>query len=236
VIVASFRQTIDRAYARQRGLDSGVDPRVGTGQLLSFLMGKAVQRARAVLRGFPGTYLARGVRIRARSQLSLGDGVSVGPRVVIDALAVDGVRLGPRSTIDESAVLRGSGVIRNLGQGIRIGERTSIGAFNFIHGGGGVTIGDDCLLGPNVTVISENHDFSRDDIPIREQGEVRMPVTIGNDVWIGAGATILAGVEIADHVIVAAGAVVTGSLSEVGVYGGVPARKIADRRGDKLNQ
>lgn len=232
--MSRFRSLIDRLYGEQRGLDTGVDPRVGTGPLLAFLVSKSVQRARGLARGYRGTYLAPGVRIRSRSSLQLGAGVSVGPRVVIDALGVDGVSLGDRSTVDQGAVLRASGVIRNLGVGIRIGSRTSIGAFNFIHGGGGVSIGDDCLLGPFVTVLSENHQFARVDVPIREQGELRAPVTIGNDVWIGAGATILAGVSVADHVVIAAGAVVNKSVVEAGVYGGVPARKLADRDSSKL--
>lgn len=227
--MGSVRRMIDRAYSSERGLDTGTDPRAPTSAVLAFVWRKGWQRVRAVLRGYPNSYFAARVRVRSRLRLALGAGTSIGSGVVLDALSLEGIVLGDRVTIDEGAVLRGSGVIRNLGTGIRVGDRTSIGAGNFIHGGGGVTIGSDCLLGPRVTVLSENHVFADPVVPIREQGETRKPVVIGDDVWLGAGATVLAGVTIADHVVVAAGAVVTSSIDAPGVYGGIPARRIADR-------
>ena len=132
-------------------------------------------------------------------------------------------------TVDRGATLLGTAVIRNLGQGIEIGPQTAVGAFNVIHGGGGVRIGSSCLLGPFVAIYSENHRFSDPAIPIRDQGEERAEVSIGDDVWIGAHAAVLAGVSIGDGAVVAAGAVVTRDVPEGAIMGGVPRRAIGKR-------
>ncbi|WP_156520291.1 acyltransferase [Rhodococcus sp. EPR-157] len=160
----------------------------------------------------------------------MGKSVVLAHGVLINALSLEGVRIGARSTIDEYAVLRGSGVIRNIGVGISVGSRTAIGARNIILGQGGVYIGNDCLLGPNVTIVSENHNISDPETPIRAQGETRASIHIDDDVWIGAGATILAGAKLGKGVVVAAGAVVRGNIDEMTIVGGVPAKLIGSRR------
>ncbi|WP_165789090.1 acyltransferase [Cryobacterium zongtaii] len=132
-------------------------------------------------------------------------------------------------TIDSYAQIKGSGVIRNLGEGVRIGDRTAIGMFNVIWGQGGIRIGTDCLFGPHVQIFSENHIFDSLTLPIREQGEVRIPTDIGNDVWIGAGVTVLAGCSIGDGAVIAAGSVVTKSVEAGSIMAGVPAKRIGTR-------
>ena len=114
----------------------------------------------------------------------MGANVSIGPGVEINALGSDGIVLGDHVTIDAGAILRATGVVRHLGRGIHVGARSSIGAYNILLGQGGVFIGEDCLLGPHVTVVSENHTYDRTDKPIREQGELRSSVVIDDDVWL----------------------------------------------------
>jgi acetyltransferase-like isoleucine patch superfamily enzyme len=224
-----IRAYIDNLYRGARGVSSGLDPSVSTQAVLTFLARKAGQRVRGVLRGLPGTYLGRNVELRGRGKLSLGRQTVIGASVQIDALSRSGILLGDHCTIDSHAILRGSGVIRHLGEGIDVGARTAIGAFNVILGQGGVHIGNDCLLGPNVSIVSENHNFSSTDRPIREQGETRLSTWIGNDVWIGAGVTVLGGASIGDGCVIAAGAVVRGHIPANSIAGGVPARVIRNR-------
>lgn len=87
-------------------------------------------------------------------------------------------------------------------------------------------IGNDVSIAHRVSIISVSHTFDEPGIPIRDQAIAKMPVTIGNNVWIGAGACVLGGVRISDNVVIGANAVVTRSIEEVGVYAGVPARLI----------
>ncbi|HVS95284.1 MAG TPA: acyltransferase [Puia sp.] len=91
----------------------------------------------------------------------------------------------------------------------------------YIQGKGGISIGDYTQVGPNVVIVSANHDpyDSRKHVPAR--------VTIGKYCWLGAGAKIMPGVELGDWTIVGAGAVVTRSFpGGYCILGGVPARQI----------
>ena len=130
--------------------------------------------------------------------------------------------------IGDGAVILAGFAVRNP-QGVTIGRRFYCNHNLFVQGAGGVRIGDDVIIGPNVSIFSENHEFRSRDIPINQQGTRRAPVLIGNDVWIGAGATILPGVTVGNGCVVAAGAVVTKSFPDFSVVGGVPARLISSR-------
>lgn len=224
-----FRALIDGYYRKSRGLSQGLDSRVPTRDLLEIVGLRAGQRLRAVARRLPSGFVGRGVRIHHRHKISMGKKVMLGDFVVVNGLSVNGVALGDAVTVDSFAQIRGSGVARHLGEGVTIGNRTAVGMYNVIWGQGGVRIGNDCLLGPQVTIVSENHVTTNAHKPIREQGESRSEVAIGNDVWIGAGATILAGSTIGDGAVVAAGAVVRGVVEPLTIVGGVPARIIGTR-------
>jgi len=154
--------------------------------------------------------------------------------VSINALSRDGIRLGRNVTIARRAMLLCTGVVAEMGVGIRIGDRSAVGAGSFLGGQGGIVIGDDVIMGPGVRIFSENHRFADVARPIRAQGTVRESVTIGDDCWIGAGATIVAGVVIGSGCVVAAGAVVTASLPAFSVAAGVPARVVRSRRPEEV--
>jgi acetyltransferase-like isoleucine patch superfamily enzyme len=149
--------------------------------------------------------------------------------VTIDGFGKRGVAVGSNVTIGPGADIRASGVIAEPGEGVRIGDRTAIGARNVIWGQGGITIGDNCLLGPNVTVLSENHVANSATELVRDQGAVRAPVVIEDDCWIGAGATVLLGVRIGRGAVVGAGAVVTKDVESLAIVVGVPAKQIGQR-------
>lgn len=85
-----------------------------------------------------------------------------------------------------------------------------------------VTMGDHVMIGPNTLISTVGHPLSPRGR--RNHMAIAKPVTIGNDVWIGANVTILPGVTIGNNVVVAAGAVVTKDVPDNCVVGGVPAR------------
>lgn len=109
----------------------------------------------------------------------------------------------------------------------RIGDDCYIGLYSWI---GLADIGDDFISGSHVVVLSgaNQHGFEDLSRPMRLQGTKLRRVTIGDDVWVGAQAAIMA--HVAPHSIVATGAVVAKSFSEYDVLGGVPAVPIGNRR------
>ncbi len=114
---------------------------------------------------------------------------------------------------------------------LRIGANCFVGVGCFIASHqGGVVIGDDCLISPNVTILSNNYNYQRLDIPIWRQGSTSKGVRIGNDVWIGSGACVLDGALIGSGVIIAPNSVVSGTIPDLAVVQGNPARVIFTRR------
>ncbi len=113
--------------------------------------------------------------------------------------------------------------------GIRAGRNWRVNSGVFIDARGGLTIGDDVLIGPNVVLVTSEHQWTDPARPIAVQGHRVEPVTIEDDVWIGANAVITPGVTLARGTVVGAGAVVTESTEPYTIVGGVPARRIGDR-------
>ena len=113
---------------------------------------------------------------------------------------------------------------------IFIGDRTSIPNTSVIDGRGGLTVGDDCLLGFENIILTSTHRSADLDLPIRRQGMFEAPVHIGDDVWTGCRVVIVPGVKIGDHSIIGAGSVVTRDIPAWSIFAGSPAKLIRDRR------
>ncbi|UKK65740.1 acyltransferase [Prevotella communis] len=127
-------------------------------------------------------------------------------------------------SLGQNSVVESYSCINNAVGDVIIGDHTRIGIHNTIIGP--VTIGSHVNLAQGITVTALNHNFSDTTRRIDEQGISTNPVTIEDDVWIGANAVILPGVTIGQHAVVAAGAVVTADVPTNTVVGGVPARII----------
>jgi acetyltransferase-like isoleucine patch superfamily enzyme len=127
-------------------------------------------------------------------------------------------------SLGQNSVVESYSCINNAVGDVIIGDHTRIGIHNTIIGP--VTIGSHVNLAQGITVTALNHNFCDTTRRIDEQGISTNPVTIEDDVWIGANAVILPGVTIGQHAVVAAGAVVTADVPANTVVGGVPARII----------
>ena len=127
-------------------------------------------------------------------------------------------------SLGDYSVVESFACINNAVGDVVIGDHTRIGLHNTIIGP--VSIGKHVNLAQGITVTALNHNFKDSDKRIDEQGVSTNPVTIGNDIWIGANAVILPGVTIGDHSVVAAGAVVTKDVPPQSLVAGVPAKVI----------
>ncbi len=113
---------------------------------------------------------------------------------------------------------------------LSIGEHTYIGRWSIVLAHQSVTIGDDCLIAPGCHITDVNHGMAAGE-RMRNQALVSRPVCIGNDVWMGAGCSVLPGVTIGDGAVIGARAVVTRDLPPNAIAVGTPA-KIIRYRGD----
>ena len=135
------------------------------------------------------------------------------------------------------------GSILDLGKKTWIGEHSYLSAsggdltlgynnfFNFnayIVAKSSISIGDNNLFGPNVTIVDHDHKFDDPEQLICKQGYTSSPITIGSNVWLGANVVVCQGVSICDRTVVAANSVVLHAINEPGVYGGIPAKKLRD--------
>jgi acetyltransferase-like isoleucine patch superfamily enzyme len=121
-------------------------------------------------------------------------------------------------------VIESFACVNNAVGDVIIGNYTRIGLHNTIIGP--VTIGNHVNLAQGITVTALNHNFEDSNKRIDEQGVSTNPVTIEDDIWIGANAVILPGVTIGHHSVVAAGAVVTKDVPPHSLVAGVPAKII----------
>ena len=127
-------------------------------------------------------------------------------------------------SLGDYSVIESFACINNAVGDVIIGDHTRIGLHNTIIGP--VDIGSHVNLAQGITVTALNHNFNNTDKRIDEQGVSTTPVTIEDDVWVGANAVILPGVTIGNHCVVAAGTVVTKDVPPHSLVAGVPAKVI----------
>jgi acetyltransferase-like isoleucine patch superfamily enzyme len=166
-------------------------------------------------------------RIRARRRapsLRRGRNVEISRHARIWAGSAEHIEIGDESRVEYGALLN------TYGGSIRIGRRCSIGPYCVLYGHGGLLIGDNVIIAAHVVIVPSNHNFARSDVPIRDQFTTDIGITIQENVWIAAQATILDGVTVGSGSIVAAGAVVTGDVPPNSIVGGVPASVLRERR------
>ena len=174
-------------------------------------------------------FIGKKVTMRSPQMISVGRSVVIEDYVTIDALSLQGVILGDNVTIAKFTTIQCTGVIRSLGLGLRIGNNSAIGAFSFLGAQGGITIGNDVIMGPRVSFHAENHKYSDLHLPIRLQGETQRGIVVEDDCWVGSGSIFLDGVHVGTGSVVAAGSVVTKDVPAFSVVAGSPARIIRRR-------
>lgn len=156
----------------------------------------------------------------------------------------EGVELGAGCFVASSASIAG-----RPGAALRMGARSFVAAHAYVTDK--VWLGDDCTINPFATLrgpitggngirigayaclVGFNHGFTDTDKPIFRQPHTSKGITLGDDIWIGAHVTIVDGVKVGSHCILAAGAVVTKDVPDYAIVGGNPARVLRMRKESK---
>ena len=226
---------INRIIRKKNPSFAGLDTALPTHALPALLSQKGIQWLRSCKLLFRGMrpnhwFLGKGVSIFLASKVKMGKWVQLEDGVHLSGLGTEGIRIGNNVRIGAFSRLVASTTFDQPGKGIRIGNNVGIGEFAYLGGAGGLSIGDNCIIGQYFSCHPENHQFSDPAIQIRHQGTSRKGIEIGEDCWIGSKVTILDGVRIGRHCVIAAGAVVNQSFPDHSVIGGVPARLLKNTK------
>jgi acetyltransferase-like isoleucine patch superfamily enzyme len=142
------------------------------------------------------------------------------------------VELTPHLAIGEGSCIGSFTKVKSSDGPLTIGKNVDIatGCFLSSHAAG-VRIGDDCLIGPNVSIVGNNYSYEDLATPIRLQAKTSAKgIRIGANVWIGAGCAILEGAEIGSGAILAPNSVVSSAIPENAIVQGNPGKVIFSRR------
>lgn len=163
------------------------------------------------------------------SGLTLAETVAIGKGVFVETHrslpGTASIEIGSDSTLDDHVRLEA------WGGEIHIASKVHIGSFSVLYGHGGISIGENSLIAMHCRILSSNHSIPPIGTPIRSREDIPKPTVIGNDVWIGAGATILGGVTIGDGAVIGAGSVVSKDIPSGAICVGAPAQPVKHREG-----
>ena len=175
-----------------------------------------------------GLRIAR-LRLRLATQVEVAPASQIAPSAVF---ATDGAP-GERILVGRRCQIHRGVVLATYGGSIELGDDVSINPYSVLYGHGGLNIGSYVRIATHVVIVSANHVYEDEAVPIALQPVTRRGIQIEDDVWIGAHATVLDGVRIGRGSVVAAGAVVTRSVPALTVVAGVPARTVGSRSREK---
>lgn len=187
-------------------------------------------RRRASIDGGVRKHLRRSPRQRLQQLIWERRIGGVGPHTFIEPGAEylrhpAAIRLGDHVIVKSGARLCPT----NEQASISVGDWTTIGYHTHVFATTRIDIGADCLIAPFCYLVDANHGIRRGRL-IREQPMSAAPIVLGDDVWLGVGATVLAGVTIGTGAVVSAGSVVSNDVAAYSIVAGVPAVAVGERR------
>lgn len=162
-------------------------------------------------------------------QFKIEDFAKIGENVIFEAGVLvfhpENIEIGDNVYIGHNAIIKGHHVGKLV-----IGNEVWIGQNCFIHGAGGVTIGNKVGIGPGVMIFSSPHDLKKDDLgSLTDLPQKLQPITIEENSNLGMGSIIIGKVKISQGTQVGAGAVVTRDTEPMSIVAGVPAKLLRMR-------
>jgi len=158
-------------------------------------------------------------------------GMKVGSGTILPGIYVTWphhVLIGARCRLEHHIFFKYDG-IWSPGPTIRIGDHVFIGEGCEFNIRKGVDIGNNSLIASGCKFIDHDHGISLGEL-MRIQPGPEKEIILKNDVWLGCNVIVLKGVEIAEGAVIAAGSVVTKPVGAYEIWGGVPAKKIGERK------
>lgn len=171
--------------------------------------------------------------------------LKIGKNVVIDSLKINfgknnwisdfveiknnknSIEFGDNVSIGRFSVLKVNYDIEK--SKLKIGNNSSCGEFCFFGSAGGISIGDNVIMGQYIRFHSQNHNYDNKDILIKDQGTIEKGIKVGNNCWIGSGVVILDGVHIHSGSVIGSNSLITKDVGPNSVVVGNPQRIVKIR-------
>jgi len=201
-----------------------IDSRIPDLLIFYTLSNRFFMLLRGILKTGRKVYVGKGARIYNSKNIVFGHSVTIGRLCEIDGFSSEKIVLGNCVKIGSFSTLTSTSHFSKYGKGLRMGDNSAIGDYTHFGASGGITIGDDVIMGSYISFHSENHNYGENGKLIREQGVSSKGIILGNNIWVGAKATFLDGCVVGNNSVVAAGAVVNGRFPDNVLIGGVPAK------------
>ena len=220
-----MRKILNKLISKIKGEKYEIDEAISISTMFGLIWTKGMMVLRGILRKpfFNKSkgilFIGKRVKIKNKQKITFNGSATIEDGCFIEALSKGGIEIGNNFSLGRNSIIECTGVIRELGEKLIIGQNVGIAANAFIAMRGKVEIGDDTIFGPGVSIHAENHNFKDLDKPIRLQGATRKGIKIGKNCWIGSKV-----------IIIGAGAVVTKDIPDFAIAAGVPAKIIKNRR------
>jgi len=151
-------------------------------------------------------------------------GCMISPKAEVEITSQ--LSIGRGSIVSSFTKVKASDGPLKIGRNVEISNGCVISSFT-----AGTFIGDDCLVGPNCSIIGNNYHYDRLDVPIRLQGKFSAKgIRIADNVWLGSGCVVLDGADIGAGTIVTPNSVISGRIPPNSIATGNPAKVIFTRR------
>lgn len=132
--------------------------------------------------------------------------------------------------LEEGCVISSFTKVKAADGPLKIGSRSSIEFGCFVAAGkAGIEIGENCLVGPNVSIIGNSYNYDKKGVNLEDLGKTSKGIKIGANVWIGAGTVILDGSEIGNNSIIVANSLINRKYKNDVILQGAPAKVILSR-------
>lgn len=175
-----------------------------------------------------GCVFGRNIVFRHPSKIKLGNNVILDDNLLIDAKGEDNEGI----TLKDEVFIGRNSILSCKGGDIELDERANLGANCYIFSSNIVKLGKDVIVAAYTYFVGGgNYKLDQLNIPINQQYdfEGKGGVEIGDNVWVGAHVVVLDGVKVGKGSVIAAGAIVSKSVEEMSIVGGVPAKVIKNR-------
>ena len=175
--------------------------------------------------------IGRGVKISHGKHIRCGKRVKFEDYAEIHGLCTDGLVFFFFFTIGRGVMIRpssyyGSGM---LGQGLDVGDNSSIGPYAYVGCSGKIIIGKNVMFGPKCSLFAENHNYIDKTKAIKSQGVNQKGIVIEDNCWIGSNVVILDGVHVGKGCVIGAGTLIAKDVPENSVVIDMRNKKIKDR-------